>query len=187
MVVAKKAAKSTPTKLPKKNCSYPRGSQHDFCSCSPVEQKAVRSTRSEMFVGILEIVKKRSTCSRSQVSALIAKENRIISMGYGGSPSGLPHCLDEGCIMGPNGGCIRTIHAECNAIAFSARHGISIEGADLWTSLSPCIDCAKLIINSGVTSVYYLEEYRNTEGIKLLIAAGIKVFQYENGKTKHIS
>jgi dCMP deaminase len=140
-----------------------------------------------MFVEILEAVKKRSTCARSQVSALIVKENRIISMGYGGSPSGLPHCLDVGCLIGSNGGCIRTIHAESNAIAFAARHGIAVEGADIWVSLSPCLDCAKLIINSGIVSVYYLEQYRNRDGVELLIAAGIKVFHYAKGRIDRVT
>lgn len=162
---------------------------HDFCSCSPSVPglKPIRSTRSEMFVEILGAVKKRSTCDRSQVSALIVKENRIISMGYGGSPSGLPHCIDVGCLIGSNGGCIRTIHAESNSIAFAARHGISVEGADLWVSLSPCLDCAKLIINSGIINIYYLEQYRSRDGIELLISAGIKVYHYANSKVEKIT
>jgi dCMP deaminase len=179
MVMAKKAA-----------ARHPPVFKRDLCSCSittPCNHnnepetdltRKTRLSRAEMFVGILEVVKKRSTCTRAQVSALIVRENRIISMGYGGSPSGLPHCIDVGCKIGENGGCIRTIHAESNAIAFSSRHGISVEGAELWCSLSPCLDCAKLLINSGISSVYFLEKYRKTDGIELLIEAGIKVYLY---------
>lgn len=146
-----------------------------------------RITRQEMFVEILGVVKKRSTCARAQVSALIVKDNRIISTGYGGSPSGLPHCVDVGCEIGENGGCIRTIHAEANAIAFAARQGISTDGSELWCSMSPCLDCAKLIINSGISRVYYLEAYRKRDGIKLLLAAGIKVFHYTPRKLETIT
>jgi dCMP deaminase len=144
-----------------------------------------RLTRHEMFVEILEIVKKRSTCNRNQVAALITKENRIISMGYGGSPSGAPHCTDVGCLMGPTGGCIRTIHAEANCIAFSARHGIQVEGATMYTSLAPCLDCAKLIVNSGIKQVIFLKPYRLTNGVDLLKSVSISVYQYEK-KTKRL-
>lgn len=146
-----------------------------------------RLTRSEMFVEILGVIKKRSTCARAQVAALIVRENRIISMGYGGSPSGLPHCLDVGCLMGENGGCIRTIHAEANAVAFAAKYGITIEGADLWCTLAPCLDCAKLLINSGIQTVYYLDPYRKDDGVKLLVSAGIHVFHYTPGKLEQIT
>ena len=150
-------------------------------------QSTARLTRSEMFVEMLEVVKKRSTCTRAQVAALIVRENRVISTGYGGSPSGLPHCLDVGCLIGDNGGCIRTIHAEANAVAFAAKYGIAIEGADLWCSMSPCLDCAKLIINSGILRVYYLEAYRKHDGVKLLLDAGIKVFHYTPTKLETIT
>lgn len=152
--------------------------RHSDGSVIPRHCKHHRISRPQMFVEILNIVKQRSTCARAQVSALVIKDNRVVSMGYGGAPSGLPHCTEVGCEIGPSGGCIRTIHAEANAIAFAARHGISIEGAELWCSLSPCLDCAKLIINSGIVKVVYLEEYRKTDGIDLLKKAGIDTTQY---------
>jgi dCMP deaminase len=128
-----------------------------------------RISRNEMHKQILETVAKRSTCTRAHVgAALIVKDGRIISMGYAGSPSGTPHCIDAGCVRGDDGGCIRTIHAEANAIAFAAKGGISTDGCVMYTTISPCYNCAKLIINSGITAVYYLEEYRKTEGIYLL-------------------
>ena len=153
----------------------------------PPQKPLPRITRIEMFVAILEIVKKRSTCNRNQVAAIIVKDNRIISMGYGGSPSNTKHCTEVGCLIGPDGGCIRTIHAESNAIAFSARSGISIEGSTMYTSLSPCYNCAKLIINSGISSVIFLEKYRDDSGIKLIQSVGISVKQYENGRLRSVS
>ena len=128
---------------------------------------------------IASIVSQRSTCQRAQVGAIIVKDNRIISTGYGGAPSGMPHCLDEGCLMGNNEGCIRTIHAEVNTIAFAARSGISVKGATMYVTLSPCYNCSKLIINSGIKRVIYKEEYRDTSGVNLLQEAGIEVERFQ--------
>jgi len=118
---------------------------------------------------------RRSTCKRSKIGAVIAKGGRIISSGYCGSPPGAPHCIDIGCEIGPDGGCLRTIHAEANAIAWSARKGTSTEGATLYTTMSPCYSCAKLILSAGITRVVYLEEYRDTTGIQLLKERGVEV------------
>jgi dCMP deaminase len=135
-----------------------------------------RISRLKMYSQILRTVAQRSTCSKPN-AALLVKESRIISMGYNGSPKDQPHCLEAGCIQGPDGGCIRTIHAEQNAIAFAAKHGISTDGATLYTTSSPCYSCAKLIINSGVIEVIYLDLYRDTEGIDLLTESGITIRQ----------
>lgn len=121
-----------------------------------------------MLMEMAIIASKRSTCSRKHVGAIIAIEGRPISVGYAGAPAGLPHCLDHGCLAGPDGGCIRTQHAEANAIAFAARKGISTEKAELYTTVSPCLACAKLIINAGIERVWYLEQYRKVEGVALL-------------------
>lgn len=117
----------------------------------------------------------RSTCQRLQVGAVLAKRGRTISTGYNGAPSGLPHCNDDNCKNQSQ--CKRTVHAEMNAILFAARYGISTEGAELYTTHSPCIDCAKAIINAGIKKVYYLEEYRSQEGIELLKSAGIEAYK----------
>ena len=129
-----------------------------------------------MYAQILKIVAQRSTCNKPN-SALIIKDGRIISMGYNGSPKGQEHCLDHGCEQGPDGGCIRTIHAEQNAIAFAAKYGISTEGAVLWCTTSPCVPCAKLIINSGIVEVVYLDQYRIQDGFILLRKANIMAHQ----------
>jgi dCMP deaminase len=133
-----------------------------------------RISRDTMLATILETVSLRSTCTRAKVGALIVLDGRILSTGYAGSPSHLPHCLDVGCLPGIDSGCTRTIHAEQNVIAFAARHGIKVEGADLWCTYSPCLMCAKLIINSGIKRAYYVKRYRIVDGLDLLEEAGIE-------------
>lgn len=139
-----------------------------------------RITRQEMFKEMVTLISKRSTCLRSKVGALIEKDGRVISIGYNGPASGFPECLlpteyhrSNEC-MGP--GCTRSLHAEMNAIAFAAKAGISVEGATMYCSMSPCINCAKLIINSGIKTVVYLDEYRDRSGIELLKKAEIQTF-----------
>lgn len=136
-----------------------------------------RITREDMFMEMLDTLAKRSTCNRKQVAALIVREGRIISMGYAGAPSGLAHCLDVGCDIDENtGGCTRTVHAEASAIAYAARMGIATEGAILYCTMSPCIDCAKIIINAGIKEVHFQVQYRDVSGIQLLQKAGVGVF-----------
>lgn len=153
-----------------------------------------RISRDQMFSQICTIVAQRSTCLRSQVGALIVKNGRIVSMGYNGPVSGMPPCVKplppmelgmesmmekvRGRVcMGP--GCTRSLHAETNAIAFAARAGVSVEGCTMYCSMSPCINCAKVIVNSGIKELKYLEEYRDTSGLELLEKAGIKVVHLE--------
>lgn len=130
----------------------------------------------------------RSTCSRNHVGAVIAKDGRTLGSGYNGAPAGMPHCehipveervypriLERAAIESPRGGCRIAIHAESNAIAYCARHGVSIEGATIYTTLSPCYSCAQLIIAAGLTRVVYGRQYRDKAGLELLIAASLTV------------
>ncbi len=137
-----------------------------------------RISRNQMLMMMAEIAAERSTCNRKKVGAVIAQEGRPIAIGYAGAPAGMPHCIDEGCLLGPDGGCIRTTHAEANAISFAARQGIATENATLLCTLSPCYNCAKIIINAGITFVFYRERYRDESGIELLALAGIPSFQH---------
>ncbi len=130
-----------------------------------------RLTRENYFMKMLDVIAERSTCERKQVAAIIEKDGRIISTGYAGSPSGMPHCIDEGCIM-EDGHCVATIHAEANAIAFAAKHGIATQGATLYCTYAPCRDCAKLIINSGIVAVKFVMPY-SPGPLELLDKAGI--------------
>jgi dCMP deaminase len=127
----------------------------------------IRITRENMFKQIVEITAQRSSCVRKQVGAILVKDNRIISQGYNGPAAGINCPVCEGP------GCSKAIHAEINAIVFAARAGVSIEGSDLYITLSPCVNCAKAIINSGIKNVYFIEKYRDTAGIDLLISAHI--------------
>jgi dCMP deaminase len=117
---------------------------------------------------LANVVAKRGTCTRGYVGAVIAIDGRVISTGYVGAPAGLPHCMDLGCDIGPDGGCQRTVHAEANAIAFAAKHGVPTKGSTLYTLVAPCLSCAKLIINAGITSVIYSRPYRDSGGLGML-------------------
>ena len=133
-----------------------------------------RISRDEMLFEIAATVAKRSTCDRKHIGAVIARDGRVLSIGYNGSPSRAAHCCDVGCLIDPKtGGCIRTQHAEANAIAWAAREGICTKGARLYATISPCLSCAKLIINAGIVSVQYLDLYRDTAPIDYLSDANI--------------
>lgn len=119
----------------------------------------------------------RSTCQRLTVGSLIVRDRRTIAGGYNGSVSGDVHCLDVGCKM-VDGHCVRTVHAEANAILQCAKFGISTEGASLYVTHFPCLNCTKMIIQAGISAVYYEEEYRvDPYAVELLQNAGIKVKQ----------
>lgn len=145
-----------------------------------------RITRDEQMLMQALITSMRSTCGRKQVGAIIAKEGRIISSGYAGPPSGQPHCTPECLTQASPSGCKRTIHAEANAVSYAARHGISTQGATLYCTLSPCSECAKLIISSGVTKVWYIEKYRDDSGVKLLQESGI-LCEMNNALSAHLA
>lgn len=138
-----------------------------------------RISRDEMLMEIAHVVSKRGTCLRAQVGAVIARSGRIISTGYVGAPAGLPDCLTVGCDIGNHKGCTRTVHAEINAVAFAARHGIATEGSTLYTVLGPCYDCAKAIINAGIERVVYGIDYRDVRGLNLLRTANLVVDKSE--------
>lgn len=139
-----------------------------------------RISRDEMLMEIALIVKQRSTCLRRQVGAVLTKDGRVISTGYNGAPAGVPHCTPEKC--NAEQPCIDTIHAEANAIAFASRYGYSTDGTTLYTTASPCRECAKLLINAGVTEVVYDDEYRDTSPLRLLTGVGIRVRQRRPGE-----
>lgn len=118
----------------------------------------------------------RSTCLRLQVGAVIAFDGRILTTGYNGAPAGVPHCTLDVC--GPENPCTRTVHAEANAIAFAARHGVRTEGSVIYCTDSPCLECAKLIINSGIQRVFYYRRYRDDSPLDYLLSAGINSVHY---------
>ncbi len=111
-------------------------------------------------MNIAREVATRSTCSRKHVGAVIAREKVILSTGYNGSIRGLPHCDEVGHLM-EDGHCVRTIHAEANAIIQAATHGTRLEGGDIYVTASPCWNCFKMIANTGIRRVVFAEFYRD--------------------------
>lgn len=134
-----------------------------------------RISRDELLANVAKLVAKRSTCQRASVGAVLARDGRIISMGYNGAPAGIKHCEHDMAIQEP---CLRTVHAEANAIAFAAKNGVSTDGTTMYCTHSPCNDCAKLIINAGIAKVMYWEAYRDPAPINLLLAVGVEVEQF---------
>jgi len=118
-------------------------------------------------MNIARAVALRATCDRGKSGAVLVKNKRILSTGYVGSPIGLPHCDEVGHLMktvydkngNPSQHCVRTTHAEMNAIAQSARFGVSVDGATVYCKMEPCLDCCKAIINSGIKRVVCEMQY----------------------------
>lgn len=119
----------------------------------------------------------RSTCGRAKVGAVLAIESRVVSTGYNGPPRGHAHCQEHGCDLSKS--CQISVHAEANAIAFAACEGIATKGASLFVELSPCLDCARLLINAGIVHVFYRHAYRDPSGLNLLIATGVRTTQHQ--------
>ncbi len=122
------------------------------------------------YLEMAEIWAQNSYCKRRKVGALLVKDRMIISDGYNGTPSGFENICEEDGVTKPY-----VLHAEANAITKVAKSGNSSEGATLYVTASPCLDCSKLIIQSGIKRVVYRDEYRLTDGIDLLRRAGIEV------------
>lgn len=132
------------------------------------------------YIRMANIWAENSYCQRRQVGCLVVKGNMIISDGYNGTPSGFENvCEDENNVTKPY-----VLHAEANAITKIARSGNSSEGATMYVTASPCIECAKLIIQSGIRRVIYSEKYRLEDGIELLERAGIEVCYLEMNNNK---
>ncbi len=133
-----------------------------------------RPTWNEYFLNIAREVAQRSTCERAKVGAVIVKDKRILTTGYNGSPRGLAHCTEVGCLM-DNGHCVRTLHAEQNAIIQAALHGVITEGAIIYVTHQPCFNCAKTIINAGISEIVYDREYHDDRSLEFLELAGVKL------------
>jgi dCMP deaminase len=138
------------------------------------------------FMEIAALVAKRSTCLRRIVGAVIVKNRRILSTGYNGAPSGIAHCAQTGCLRetmkiesGQRHELCRGIHAEQNAIIQAAYHGVSIQGGVLYCTNQPCSICTKMIINAGITEIYYENGYTDELSSILLEEAGIRLKQIQ--------
>jgi dCMP deaminase len=136
-----------------------------------------RPSWDDYFMDITFQVAKRSTCDRARVGAVIVKDKRILTTGYNGSPSGLPHCDEIGHLM-VDGHCVRTLHAEQNAIIQAALHGVSVAGGTIYVTHQPCITCAKMIINAGLQRVIYAGHYPDQNAVRFLHEAGVELVAY---------
>jgi dCMP deaminase len=132
-----------------------------------------RPSWDDYFMQITFQVAKRSTCPRAAVGAVIVRDKRILTTGYNGSPSTLPHCTEVGCLM-VNGHCVRTLHAEQNAIIQGALHGVNVSGSTIYVTHQPCLVCAKMIINAGIERVVYAGHYPDEIAQGFLKDAGVE-------------
>jgi dCMP deaminase len=121
---------------------------------------AKRASWDEYFMAIAKQVATRSTCDRKHVGAVIVRDRMILTTGYNGSIRGLPHCDDVGHLM-EDGHCVRTTHAEANALVQAARNGVGVGGAGIYVTASPCFGCFKLIANAGLSRIVFGEFYRD--------------------------
>ena len=146
-----------------------------------------RPSTDKYFIEIAEVVAKRSTCIRHKNGAVLVRDKHIISTGYNGAPSGLPHCRELGCLRernnvpsGERHELCRGAHAEANAIVQAALHGASTEESTMYTTHQPCSFCAKLIINAKIKEVFYIFPYPDQLALELLLSAGVRLRQYQN-------
>jgi dCMP deaminase len=126
----------------------------------------------QYFMAMARVAATRSTCKRRKVGAVIVLNNNVVATGYNGSLRGAAHCDDVGCLM-EEGHCVRTVHAEANAILQAAKRGVSIEGAAIYTTSSPCWHCFKLIANAGITRIGYADDYPDKRFIEEAVNLGI--------------
>jgi dCMP deaminase len=131
-----------------------------------------------LYLDLARRIAQESYCKRLQVGAVIVKDGNIISFGYNGTPSGLPNVCEENNVTLPT-----VLHAESNAITKACKSPISTQGATIYMTHSCCVECAKLIIQSGITKVYYLKDYRDMKGIDLLRNCHIDVVKTNNIET----
>ncbi|MCF7833723.1 MAG: cytidine/deoxycytidylate deaminase family protein [Candidatus Pacebacteria bacterium] len=146
--------------------------------------KRERPSWDEYFLGMVEYVGSRATCDRGRSGCVIVRDKRVISTGYVGSPPGVPHCDDVGhemhTVVNEDGTqsmhCIRTAHAEQNAISQASRFGVALEGATLYCKMTPCYSCAKSIITAGIKKVVTAKDYHAGEKSKAILKeAGVEL------------
>jgi len=144
----------------------------------PTDEPKKRANWDNYFMEIAQQVATRATCDRRHVGCLIVRNRTILSTGYNGSIRGSPHCDEVGHLM-ENGHCVRTTHAEANAIIQAASNGVKIEGAEIYTTASPCWNCFKLIANAGIKKIKYGEFYQDKRSLEMAVELGIELRQIE--------
>jgi len=139
-----------------------------------------RPSWDDYFMELAAVVAKRSTCNRRAVGCILVKDKRVLTTGYNGSPPGMAHCSEVGCLM-VDGHCVRTIHAEQNAIVQAAVYGVSTLGSTCYVTTTPCVHCAKLLISAGIKRIVYRDEYWEALGRSMLQEAGVELEQILEG------
>ena len=137
-------------------------------------KKSIRPTWEEYFMGILDAVALRGTCLRAKCGCVIVRDNVLLSTGYNGAPAGAPQCDEVGCLLEEvkhtdghvSTHCRRTVHAEANAILQAAKNGVEIMNSTLYCGMTPCRDCAMLIVNSGIEKVIVKKDYHESTETK---------------------
>jgi dCMP deaminase len=149
-----------------------------------------RPTWDQYFIDITHLVSTRSTCLRRQVGALLVKNRNILATGYNGTPSGIRHCEETGCLRerlkvpsGERHELCRGLHAEQNAIIQAARHGVNIDGSTLYCTTMPCIICTKMLINAGICRIVYDEGYADELAREMVEESGIETVRFEQVRT----
>jgi len=152
----------------------------------------MRPSWDQYFIDITKQVATRSTCLRRHVGAVIVKDKRILTTGYNGPPTGLPHCEETGCLRdqlgipsGERQELCRGLHAEQNAIIQAARYGIPVAGSTIYVTHQPCITCAKMIINAGIVRVVCADTYPDELARDMLDSASVKLEIWQNPDSHH--
>lgn len=150
----------------------------------------MKLTFNEIFMNLADDLAKRSHCVKNHVGAVLTKDTRIISIGYNGPPANTHNCDEEwpedGCPRDSRNSCSLALHAEENAILYAIKNGAQIQGATLYTTLSPCIACARLILSSGIKEVFFKDSYaaykglQNDEGVDFLNKFGVSCLKLED-------
>jgi dCMP deaminase len=151
-----------------------RGPHEVPASIEEAGSMSQRASWDEYFMNIAKQVATRATCDRKHVGAVIVRDKSILATGYNGSIRGLNHCDEDGHMM-EDGHCVRTIHAEANAVIQAARNGVRIDQATIYVSASPCWNCFKMIANAGLTRIVFGEFYRDHRIFEFAKTLGIEL------------
>jgi dCMP deaminase len=148
-----------------------------------------RPSFDDIYIELAQNLAERSHCVKIRVGAVLAKDTRIVSLGYNGPPAGTHNCDEEwpkeGCPRDSKGGCSLALHAEQNAIIYAAKNNVPLENCSIYVTLSPCLACARIIYASGIKRVVYLNSYAeykkiaSDEGVDFLKKFGVEVIRYK--------
>lgn len=149
----------------------------------------IKPSFDDIYMDLAVNLSKRSHCVKMKVGSVIAKDTRIVSLGYNGPPAGTHNCdevwPENGCPRSEKGGCSLALHAEENAIIYASKNKVSLEGSTLYVTLSPCLPCARMIFSMGIKKVIYLNSYaeykgfKSDEGVDFLTKFGVAVSKYK--------